>query len=104
MRILFDHGTPAPGLVLPGREGPGAERHGGAARRAVAGFRLTAEPEDGGAGHAPDRDHDGGRQTAVEPSGDLRREIDILLDPVRLHRLELAEFLLSQAEVGPAVQ
>jgi ketosteroid isomerase-like protein len=37
-------------------------------------------------------------------SGGRIIEIDILLDPVRLRRLELAEFLLPQAEVGPAVQ
>ena len=37
-------------------------------------------------------------------SGGRIIEIDILLDPVRLRRLDLAELLLPQAEVGPAVQ
>ena len=37
-------------------------------------------------------------------SGGRITEIDILLDPVRLRRLDLAEFLLPQAEVGSAVQ
>jgi hypothetical protein len=37
-------------------------------------------------------------------SGGRIIEIDILLDPVRLRRLDLAEFLLPQAQIGPAVQ
>jgi RNA polymerase sigma factor (sigma-70 family) len=37
-------------------------------------------------------------------SGGRITEIDILLDPVRLRRLDLAEFLLPEAEVGSAVQ
>jgi hypothetical protein len=50
------------------------------------------------------RDGDLGALMGFTVSGGRIIEIDILLDPVLLRRLDLAAFLLPQAEVGLAVQ